>query len=449
MRRLIIFLFLISMLIYIDNQAEAIQEVGANKTVSAEKSVYETSLIKIVKKDTKYGVWDKKNQQYVVKPVLDSIVTFNKNNNFEYKITSGNMLGYMNLVSRDTFLSYFDDISILDNKYLKVRKGDKYGITDKTGKLIVPVDYQRVSVTKYDNTEYLIGKSDKKYTVYYNDGTLVSGNDFSSIDKTTYGASIVRNLNPALKEYRASVKEAQAAVETAYITETVVLDAEIEELPVPTMSRNPETGDVEAKSYKKSSIVSTNYTTEPDSVIEIEKYNVPVTRIKRVSVKTPDYTPVKRNEKGEQIKTGNEAVKVITLNNKSYYITNNDGKLGLQTRKGKEIIPAQYAVLTVKNVNSKEIIAASDNHSAKLYDTNGDIIAKRYIDRVNVYTLLRKYEYSQNENNIYNVSFNNKKIGEIEVFDDYSYEYRRIGFNISNMHKANEIFAAFLKAEKN
>lgn len=451
MKKAIIFSILVGIFIFTPIGIEAAQadnsQAAKQVKTASENSIYETSLIKIVKKGNKYGVWDKKQQQYIVKPVLDSITKFAKNNDFEYKITSENMLGYMNLVSRDTFLSYFDDISIIDSKYLRVKKGDKFGVTDKTGKVIVPVEYQRVSVTQYDKTEYLIGKSDKKYTVYYNDGSLVSGSDFSSLDKTTYGASIVRNLNPALKEYRASVKEAQAGVETAYITETVVLDTEIEELPIPTMSRNEETGDVEPKVYKKSSIVSTNYSTDAESVIEIAKYPIP-TRVRKVAVKSPDYSPVQKDKSVEKPKPKGNAVEVITLNNKSYYITNNNGKIGLQTRKGKELIPTQYAILTIKKIDNHEIVAAiDDKKTAKLYDTNGNIIAKRYIDRINVYTPMRKYEYYQ-DGNLYSVAFNNKKVGEIEVFNDGSYEYKRYGFNTSGMHKANEIFAALLSAEK-
>ncbi len=459
MKKIIIYSILVFIFMFYTTGAEAVQvNTGSASAVksagnTSEITVYETSQIKIFKKANKFGVWDKKNKQYIVKPVLDGISKFAKNNDFEYKIKSDEMIGYMNLVTKDTFLSNFDDIYIIDNKYLKVRKNEKFGITDKKGKVIIPAEYERVCVTQYDGTEYFIGKSEKKYNVFYNDGRIVSGSDFRSIDKTTYGSSVVRNLNPALKEYRETLKDVQAGVETAYITETVVLDTEIQELPIPTMARNTETGDVQPKIYKKSSIVSTNYSPEMDSVIEVAKYPIP-TMVRKITVKTPDYSPIPKEKNKEQNQNiaketykDNDALEVITLNKKSYYIVSHNGKLGLQTRKGKELIPPQYKMLKIKKVNSNEIIAAVNDNGAKLYNAKGDVMAKRYQGKINVYTPMRKYEYN-NLDNIYMVSFNNKKIGEVEVFDDGTYEYKRYGFNISNMKKANEIFAALISAEQ-
>ena len=454
MKKIIIFSILASLFLVEYSPALAAQ---INKSVKS-NVIYETSLIKIVKEGNKYGVFDKKNNKYFVKPVLDNISTFSKNNDFEYKIKSGDMLGYMNFITGDSFISNFDDIAILNSKYLKIKKGENYGLTDKKGKVIVPASYQKVAVTQYNDTEYLIGKSANRYDVFFSDGSPVRNNDMETLDKSTFGASIVRDLQPVLKKYRETIKKiAENPSETIVVKnddsnitvvsekDDVIVNTEIGKLPIPTMQKIFREEQQQIKKSNQTSIISSNYEEEIQPEVDVEELPVPSV-VKKLSVKHEDYA-----QNFNKTKNVNDAVDVLTVNNKTYYVTNKDGKLGLQTKHGKDIIPAVYNALNIKTIgkekNPDEIIAALDDRNTKLYDINGSILAKRFHNKINVYTSMRKYEYVKDENGIYTISFNDRKVGEIELFKDGTYEYKRTGFNMSNMNKANELFITLLKSE--
>lgn len=451
MKKIVIFSVLLGLFI-INNTVQAKNTNKSDKKpiprpaakVETETTVYETNLIKIVKKDNKYGIFNKQANQYLVQPILDDIVKLQGNNDFEYKIKSKDLVGYMNLISRDTFLSHFDDISIINNKYLRVEKENKYGIVDKKGKVIVPAEYGKVSVTKYDDIEYLIGQSVGKYHLFYSDGKRVSGNEIPEEEKPTLASAFASNLNPLLQNFWNNRK---SELET---------DAEIGTLPIPkSVKINPDniSDEIAEQIDEETSIISQNYEDEEEQqqpIVEVQDRPIPP-NVKKISVKQATYQhPELYPKDEEEIINTDEAIDVITVNRKSYFIVNRDGKLGLQTKNGKEIIPPQYQTIEVKSLSSKgnqDLIAAVDGKNTKLYDNSGYVVAKRFHKKINVYTSMRKYEYEKRDG-VYNVSFNNKKIGELEVFDDGSYEYIKTGFNMSNMNKANELFLTLLNSEK-
>ena len=121
-----------------------------------------------------------KASDYEIAQPAAEIIAINDN---EYKLIKDNKAGYINLVSKSTFLTPYDDISVTGD-YVKIKNDGKYGLVDKSGNVLLPPSFQSVNVIKSDGKEYLTGKVEGKYRFYQNTGKLIPEEELYTITPT-------------------------------------------------------------------------------------------------------------------------------------------------------------------------------------------------------------------------------------------------------------------------
>jgi len=390
MKRALLFLLLTGLILSTANYASAIETKSSDYVIVQEQIadepesvdiIKETNTAKFVKIGDKIGIINKANNEYLIKPIIDRIDNLQANNESEYKIKVQDLTGYINTDNGVNFLTNYDDIYLTD-KYLKVKKDNKYGLIDKSGNIILKPVFQQVSVTYNDNKEYISGKYEGKYKMFYNTGHLVPENELYTIEKGSE-YTLAADLKPIFKSYR---KESTTVYQKISEPEDTMV-YEIQEIPLPQK--------VKTASIKKDEPV-------------IEKQNI------------------------------------FSIDNNEYILVDNNRKIGLNNKKDEEIIPAIYDTLSVKRPcehYSKGIILASRNNTYTAYNQKGRIIAEEVYDKINVYKYGKVYSLTK-ENEQYVLRADGKQIGILKM-DKNGYEFTKTKFHPHSLHKIYELLILF------
>ena len=391
MKKALLFLLLAAALLIGTNYSYAVETKSSDYEVVQESNtaapsdfvvIKETDTIQMIKSDNKIGIIDKKSGAFILKPIIDSIDNLQSNNDSEYKFMVQNHIGYVNTDSGVNFITNYDDIIPMD-KYLKVKKDNKYGLIDKEGNIILKPLFQKVSVVYNDNKEYISGKYEGKYRMFYNTGNLIPDNELYTVEKEG-NYLLAEDLKPIFKAYRQKNKTIYEKTSTA--KDSMVY--EIKEIPLP------------------------------------KKVNAAV---------------IEKNEPFKQ-----EEQNIFSVDNTEYVVVNNKGKIGLNNKKGKEIIPAVYKSISVKRPcehSSKGIILASRNNTYTAYNKKGKIIAEDVYGKINVYKYGKVYSLTK-ENAQLILRANGRQIGILTV-DDNGYEFTKTKFHPYVMHKVYELLILF------
>lgn len=177
--------------------AQIIQIQDVDVTKQAEV-LFETYRIIILKIDDHIGIFNKETNTYMYSPVIDEIEKIS-DNNYEYKIKVGNLIGYLNTDTEINFLGSFDDISLLGN-YLKVKKDNKFGLLDKSGNIILKPKYTKISLINSNNIEYISAKYSDKYQKYDAKGKLLSDDELYTIVEDSSDI-LARDIRPDFISY--------------------------------------------------------------------------------------------------------------------------------------------------------------------------------------------------------------------------------------------------------
>ncbi len=373
------------------------QVVADNNPAQDYKEVMEINNLLFIKLDDKFGIIDKRTNDYILKPIADNILSFNDENETEFKIIIKNKPGYINTDTAVNFMTIYDDLFLTD-KYIKTKKDGKYGLIDKNGNTILYPEFQNVSILYSDEKEYISAKKNGKYKLFYKTGKLIPEEELYSVqffDRKYY--TLAADIRPEFKK----------------------------------------SGNYKEAVYEKINTINENI---DNLVYEIKEIKLPG----KIKKDIPENT---YNETSEEMQD-NEAI--LNIGKKSYFITNIDSKIGLDDINGKTIIPAvydSYKLTTPCEHFSTPLILAEKNGTYTLYNTKGKILAEQVYDKINVYRFGQVYSYTQ-INGISTIKENNREIGVLSK-ENNDYKFVRTGFSLFMPHKINELIITILNAQEN
>lgn len=361
-------------------------EIVQDSVAPAEQAIVkETDKIIIFSEDNKFGIKDKETDNYILKGApWDSLEAMDSSYN-EFKYMKDNKAGYLNISEKIMFQTPFEDLSILGN-YLKIKDDSKYGLTDKQGNIILLPSFQKIAVVNENNTEYIMGKINGKYKLYYNTGKLIPEEQLYTVTPdTTY--LLAKDLRPVFKTryYKDNTTYEKLSDENAMVYDVQEMDL---------------TGKTKSASVRKN----------VKSQIEAE-----------------------------------DAENILTIKNKDYIIVKDNDKIGLNSLKDKIILQAQYDSISVKtpckHFLSPVLLAQKDNIKY-IFNLKGKLIAEETYDKVNVYKYGKVFSYHK-EDNTGIIEKNGTQIGTLTKTED-GYEYQKTKFAIFTPHKVNELILTIL-----
>ena len=377
-KRLFLLLFLASFLIIQtsyaqtpENEIMPINEVIEQPSVTIEKDNEAPNFLLEVKWDTLDALNDKKN---------------------DFKITKDGKVGYLNADLKYSFLTDYDDISPLGN-YLKIKKENKFGVIDISGREILTPEFDRISLlTNDDGREYIVAKKDGKYRLFYNTGVIVPEENLYTITNDS-SVILARDIKPDLRKYIKNSKVNFEALKNK--TESYKID----ELELP------------------ENIVNTQDEQVIDDVI-----------------KNTDLEVINLNDS------------LIQVANKKFYFDKTTEKVGLKNANGKQIIPSVFDELTFnkpcKHFLSPIVLAKKDD-GVSVYGTNGKLLAISADNIINVYKYGKIFSLDKSSENM-DIYADGKVIGTLKK-EDRNYSFKRKGFNIYPMHNISMIMITLLK----
>ena len=371
-------------------QSDIPEEINNNKESTID-SIFETDKVKILKVKNKYAIYDKESNSLILEPIIDEITSFNEN---EYKIKVGKLIGYVNIETKNNFMTNYDNIYLF-GKYLKTKKLDKYGLIDKDGNVILKPIYDRVGVLYNENKEYISGKYDGKYRLYQNTGRLIPEEELYIISNDSYYL-LAQNLKPELKKYR----------------------------------------------YNNSTIYQKVESSKENMIYEIEEIKLPE-KVKAAAIKKD---VIEDDIENNSIDTEKE---IFTVNNKQYILIKKDEKYGINTLKGKEIVPVRYDEIIptkpCKHYKQPVFLTIREGIYSQ-YSSKGQLLAEQVYDKINIYKFGQLYTYT-NENGFWNLRCNGKLIGQLTI-ENGNYKYTKTKFHLFGIHKINELFISILENAK-
>ncbi len=355
--------------------------------VEAAEIILENGNVQVLKFDNKYGIYNKAKHSYIMQPVLDSVEPITNGNN-EFKIRAKNLVGYVNTETEAAFLTPYEDLSLIEN-YIKVKKSGKYGLLDKEGNTVLMPIFQKVALIHSGDTEYISGKYDGEYKIFYNTGKLVPEEELYVISYDGFSA-FANDIRPIFITQRSNNN---LLYEKAEYNNNMTY--EIQELKLP-------------KKVKVSS--------EMDNI-------------------KPDKLKIKEN--------------TITIDKKEYIIVNNNNNIGLNSIKNKEIVPAKYDNIDVKRPCkhfASQVILAKKGNYYTVYNLKGDILAEQLPDKINIYRYGKIYTY-EFADGIWNLKLNKKIIGKLFITGNDQYEFSKTALHLRSLHKINELLLTILDAK--
>lgn len=374
-------------------QAEDIIIVPDVETTKAENIIFSSEKYKITEENGQYEIIDTKTNKNKIGMLAESVELFDDEFENEYKLMfrnkSSNKLiaGYYNTETDNLLVTNYDDISLLNN-YLKVKNGDKYGLIDKNGNVILMPIFDRVSIYTQDGKDYLSVKINGKNKLYYSTGKLIPEEELYSVSYDGIYA-ITADLKPEFKKYVVKARNAKYLTNSVYEVKEVAENAEVE---------------------------------IPENV-----------QIASVEQNVVDTTPkVKSND-----------TKSIMLGKKQYIVVNDNFKIGLEDLYGNQIIPTIYDRMEITSLKNP-IIITTRNNAITAFDVKGKVLAEQIYDKINVYKYGKLYSYTETENG-WILKSNNKEIGTLtKIGDDYT--FTKNNFNLFSYKKVNDLFMNVIKA---
>lgn len=352
--------------------------------------------ISVIRQNNKIGIFDKNTNSFIIEPIIDSLTYWNDT---EWKINVSNLVGYINIANKTNFLTNNDELFLLD-KYIKIKKDGKYGLIDKHANVILKPIYQKVGIVKTDSEEYISGKLEGKYKLFYNTGKLIPEEDLYKFgDDNDY--ALAKDLRPEFKKYK---------VNNAVVYQKLVQEPEA------------------AEKY----------------VYEVQGIEIPA------NVKVASIEKHIANNEIKPIENSNINRELLNVEKNTLILVKNEDKYGLKNKNEKEILPAEFQNLNIIKPcehYSKPIILAQRNNVHSVYDLKGKLLAEEVYDKFNIYKYGKLYTYKK-EDGKFILKCNGKEIGYLVIEDD-GYKFTKTRFSLINPHKINELLISLLTIAQN
>lgn len=115
-----------------------------------------------------------------------------------FKLTQKDRFFFLDTENDNALMYPASDVSLLKN-YLKILKDGKFGLIDSFGNVILEPQYERISITNFNNEEFIIAKKDGKNNIYYNTGNIVPEEELYSVSIDSSLSLLAKDIKPVIK----------------------------------------------------------------------------------------------------------------------------------------------------------------------------------------------------------------------------------------------------------
>lgn len=373
-------------------------------SASSFKDGYSKVEVKLEDGDKVYGVIDH-NGKYIIKPRFDYIDDCFSNpyvNEWGQQIGAGRSLASVKnqnekygLVNTDDCLvcdCVYDRISFLDCGYWKTKLDGKEGLVNPQGKTVAEPIYDEVKEFSYQCVNGYVLSVDNKFFIVYNgnkkglinhDGILIIPMEYDDISHASESVAIVKLKN----RYGLYSTTGEKLTDTDFLEINTITDSNLLRL---------ETDKEYWIANKEGCILSKGYNTVNNKasngsilfkankkigVMDIDGNVITTLDLKYVQKFSYGYAIVENesNQYGLIDEKGNYAIapkydRLDSILWKGIYVFEIAGKFGLISSEGKVLTDALYDWISIQNYNyAGELIAVKDNGKWGAIDKNGNL----------------------------------------------------------------------------
>lgn len=385
------------------NNYQVVQNETVLNVQAAAITVAENEDVKIVLINDKVAVIDKTKNDFLIQPIIDDIFLFQKDNINEYKIEVGEKIGYFNALTKEYFLTDYNDIALCGEN-LRVKSNNLFGLIDKKGNVILKPIYEKINLYTEGDKQYISTKLNEKQKLFYPSGEEIKENDIYPVVENPLLA-LARDLKPIFKQSREKVVVIPDIKSINKEEKTIVaqdIQQKIEE-------KTPEI--IEKNDGVHTAVVKKNVNIEP---------SIPTYQENRISIGEKD---------------------IVLIHDKGFFGVNDLDK--------NTIIPAEFDSIVAKKLceHFKDpVLIAEKDGVLTTFDLKGKILAEQVYDKFNVYKYGSVYSYTL-ENNNWVLRKNKKVIGNL-VINKGKYEFKQTAFHFGSLHKINELLSAMITIAK-
>ncbi len=338
------------------------------------------------------------------------------NNGNEFKFRYKGKFGYYNKNNNAKLITDADNLYLLGNNYLKVKKDGKYGVIDKTGQSILPPVCQKINLITTQDDEYFLVKYEGVHKLIHTSGEFVPDNEISSVPGTSV-YMLANDIKPEIVEFymdNLTLNEQSKNLDSEKET-TAVNNTEQTSEPIPAVSSQPSEYEIEV----------------PDNV---------------------EVAAVEKNVQQEDIETTEEqkpSESSFRVNNKEYILVYSNNKFGIKNNKQEQVLPVEYDSITLKKLNNlfkTQVLLTLKNNSHYIYDLKGNLLAEKKDDQIFVYDM----------NNTYTATFSDKtgqlsKNGNLKALimqENNDFIYSQLKFGLPVPKKVKELVNSMILISK-
>ena len=179
-----------------DYEVMPISEVSTVENTD-EIVIYETEKFKIIQNGKSYFSIKNADGDYVITQDWENVKAVNDTGNL-LKFTKKGKFVFFDALTGELLMYPADDFSLLGSN-LKIYKNGKYGLIDNYGNTILEPVYERISITNFDDKEYLVAKQNGKNLLFYNTGELVQEEDLYTITTEESLSLLAKDIKPIIK----------------------------------------------------------------------------------------------------------------------------------------------------------------------------------------------------------------------------------------------------------
>ena len=116
----------------------------------------------------------------------------------KFKLTQKDRFFFLDTENDNALMYPATDVSLVKD-YLKIFKDGKFGLIDSFGNVILEPQYERISITNFNNEEFIVAKKDGKNNIYYNTGNIVPEEELYSVSIDSSLSLLAKDIKPVIK----------------------------------------------------------------------------------------------------------------------------------------------------------------------------------------------------------------------------------------------------------
>ena len=384
-----------------------------------ENTVLISDKYSISEQDGKFAIIDVNTGKNKLGVLAESIELFDNELPNEYKIkfrneSTGKLLtAYFNTQTEQILITNYNEI-YLQSDYLKVKEDTKFGLITKDGHTILMPIFDKVSIFKQDEKEYIYTKSNGQSKLYTIAGEEIPEEELYTISYDGIYA-IAADLKSEFKKIVLENKKSSFLSNFINSTQQSEIEEQINDIS-------------EVKQDIEEKIEESNQTLE----------NLEQEIVDEVTDVIQENTTELNNTVEEIIEDITNTQKIL-VGKKYYIIKEKDGLIGLTTEENQEILPIEYDRVNITNLKNP-IVLAYKGEELIAFDLLGNVIGQKKNDLIETYSKNKTYTFNQTDNG-WDLDCESKSLGLLE-FDGTKYKFNKYKFSLNNYNRLIDIFTA-------